>query len=304
MPTHDYAIWGLRVRSELALDELPPAPADDAPIDIEIRLGTVDSPDDAVFGYSAVDDATLLNIADAGRYLIRGGREIVVDPDPDGCERTLRLFLLGSAFGALLHQRGFMPLHANAVVIDGRAVAFSGHSGAGKSTIAAWFHDRGFPVLTDDVCVIGDGADGRPYAFPGLRRLRLWREALAATGRTADDYPQSYAGADKFDVPMTRDAGEAVPMGAIYLLERAADGATAQSIERLRGMAAVDALVANTYRGGYLSTIGKTGRHLQACIALARAIPVFRVARLWGYDRFDEQAATLEAAIREELDRG
>ena len=66
--------------------------------------------------------------------------------------------------GAALHQRGILPLHANAVEIDHRAVAFMGASGAGKSTLAAWFHDQGYPILADDVCVIraDDGAARSP----------------------------------------------------------------------------------------------------------------------------------------------
>ena len=78
----------------------------------------------------------------------------------------------------ILHQRSLLPLHANAMVVEGRAIGFMGHPGAGKSTLAAWFHDRGFDVLADDVCVVTPGPDGRPLAHPGIPRLRLWREAL------------------------------------------------------------------------------------------------------------------------------
>jgi hypothetical protein len=56
---------------------------------------------------------------------------------------------------------------------------------------------------------------------------------------------------------------------------------------------AVETLISNTYRGGYLRTIGRTAEHLAACLRVVRAVPVFRAKRLWGFDRFDEQARQL-----------
>jgi len=293
-----YAIFGLTVRSAIPLP-LPAASAE-AATDVTIVYGSVEEREGAPLGYSQADGATLLRVEKVGRFLIRDGAEILVDPEPQATERNVRLFLLGSAFGALLHQRGLMPLHANAVVEDGCAFAFCGHSGAGKSTMAAWFHDRGYPILADDVCVLGFDADGKAIALPGVPRLRLWREALEEFGRTADDYQRSFEDLDKYDVPIATaaEAADPVPLAAIYLLARADDGAAEGRIERLTGVAAVDALVSNTYRGLYLETIGGTGPHLATCVRLARSVPVFRATRAWGFDRFDAEAERLQAHAR------
>ena len=139
-------------------------------------------------GLHVEGEALLLTIPDVARYRIEGGTEIVVDAHPSAPDRNIRLYLLGLAFGALLHQRGLLPLHANAVEVDGKAVAFMGESGAGKSTLAAWFHDRGHRIVADDVCVVGFSKGGQAFAHPGLPRLRLWDEALEASGRSAADF--------------------------------------------------------------------------------------------------------------------
>jgi hypothetical protein len=286
-----YRLFGLNLRSQIGLAGLAPA-AEGGEADVEVVFGEV-PPGDHPPGYSATADGTLLAVPKVGRYLIRAGREIVVEPAEDASERNLRLFLLGSAIGALLHQRGLLPLHANAIDIGGRAVAFSGHSGAGKSTIAAWFHDRGYPILADDVCVIGFDESGRALAYPGIPRLRLWREALEASGRDAGAYDRSFDDMDKYDVPTANDSKlEPMPLAAIYLLRKADEGGDA-AIERLTGVEAVETLISNTYRGGYLRTIGRTAEHLAACLKVVRAVPVFRAARLWGFERFDEQARRL-----------
>lgn len=296
-----YQLFGLRVRSALRLDELAAA-AEVGAADVEISCGTLEAPKDAVPGYNVTPAGTLLSIPQVGRYLIREGREIVVDPEPGASDRNLRVFLLGSAFGALLHQRGLLPLHANAIEIGGRAVAFSGHSGAGKSTIAGWFQDRGLRMLSDDVCVIGGGdGEGPPLAFPGVPRLRLWRDALEESGRAAEDYPRSFDDRDKYDVPAAPGSGEVampLPLERIYILARAEEEDEGPAIRRLSGVEAVDALVANTYRGGYVKMIGGTGAHLAQCLRIARSVPVFEARRVWGFVSFDRQAAMLEEHAR------
>jgi hypothetical protein len=292
-PHATYRLFGLDLRSEIDLAGLAPATESDAP-DVEIGFGPIAAGEDPP-GYSATPEGTLLCVAKVGRYLISEGRRILIDPAPGASERNLRLFLLGSAIGALLHQRGLLPLHANAIDLGGRAVAFSGHSGAGKSTIAAWFHDRSYPILADDVCVIGFDGAGRALAFPGIPRLRLWREALEATGRDAGAYDRSFDDSEKYDVPTSGGATpEPLPLAAIYLLRKAEDEAGGEAaIDRLTGVDSVEALISNTYRGGYLRTIGRTGQHLAACLAVVRAVPVFRAQRLWGFEKFEDQARRL-----------
>ncbi|TFI57196.1 hypothetical protein E2493_15905 [Sphingomonas parva] len=305
MARHDYTLFGLRIRSELLLPELPPDAGDARP-DVAVRIGPV-SEEGPESGYAPTAAGLLLSAPGIGRYLIVDGREIVIDPAPGASERNLRLYLLGSAFGALLHQRGMMPLHANAIAVDGRAIAFCGHSGAGKSTLAAWFNDRGHEVLADDVCVIGFDGGGTPVAKPGLRRLRLWIDALAATGRTASDYERSFDGLrdvrEKYDVPIARPEHVAeIPLGAIYLLDRAPEGSTEGRIVPLSGVDRIDAIVANTYRGGLLPTLGGTAEHLATCLRIAARVPVFRAERLWGHESLDIEASRMAAHARSILD--
>ena len=297
MSLQHYDVFGLRVASELPLADLRPASGERA-TDVAIRWGDVAPPETPPTGLIVEGDLALLCIEGIARYAIRGGREIVVEADPAASERNLRLFLLGSAFAAILHQRSLLPLHANAIVVEGKAIAFLGHPGAGKSTMAAWFHDRGFPVLADDVCVVTLDQAGRPIAHPGLPRLRLWREALEASGRVADDYELSFDAMDKYDVPArTSDISGGVPLDHLYILEKA-EGPDGAAVERLRGARAVEALVANTYRGAYVPLMGLTQRHLLACAAVAGKVPVFRASRLWGLDRIDAQAGLLEQHAR------
>lgn len=284
----DYRVFGLGIRSEIALPELFPDEAGSEP-DVTIRIGAVPQgePKPSL-------GAFVLSIPEVGRYRVEKGREIVVDPNGEVPARNLRLFLLGSAFGALLHQRGMLPLHANAVDLQGRAVAFMGPSGAGKSTLAAWFHDQGHRIIADDVCVAGFDADNLPFAAPGLPRLRLWAEALERIGRVDHEYARSYVGedqVDKFDVPIqaSNAAIQNVPLFALYMLDRGDDF----SITRMTGVNAADAVFANTYRGGFVSEVGGAENHWRSVMRLVQNIPVFRVMRAWSLRDFDDQAGRM-----------
>jgi hypothetical protein len=124
----------------------------------------------------------------------------------------------------------------------------------------------------------------------------LWREALEAGGRDASAYERAFDDMDKYTVPTDLERIlPAVPLSHLYLLEKAEDE---PSIARLDGAAAVEAMIANTYRGAYVRLMGLTGRHMLACAQLARSVPVFAARRRWGYDRFDDEGAALEAHAR------
>lgn len=286
--TFDYRLFGLVIRSEIELPELFPATSDHAP-DVVVRRGQV--PICANGGIHADGEALLLQVEGGAAYRIEGGREIIVDACSELEERNVRLFLLGSAFGALLHQRGMLPLHANAVEVKGSAVAFMGEAGAGKSTLAAWLSGRGFRLIADDVCVIGFEETGTPYAAPGLPRLRLWLEALHASGRKAQGLERSYvksaAAMDKFDVPMERHcvATDNVPIAALYLLERG----EAFSVRLLKGVEAAEAIFAHTYRGSYVAAMKRVPEHWASAVRLVRTVPVFELSREWGLHKVDRQ---------------
>jgi hypothetical protein len=79
-----------------------------------------------------------------------------------------------TAMTARLPVLGGLPLHAAGVVAGGRAIAFFGPSGAGKTTVAK---ASPFPVLSDELVAVGPG---RPFE---LVRSGFWGEGKE-TGRT------------------------------------------------------------------------------------------------------------------------
>ena len=108
-------------------------------------------------------------------YCIEDGYKITVAPLAGADEEKVRVYLLGTCMGALLMLRNTLPLHGSAVVIDGRAYAFLGDSGVGKSTLAAALVHQGYPLVSDDViATTARESDAAPLVMPAYPQQKLW----------------------------------------------------------------------------------------------------------------------------------
>ena len=87
--------------------------------------------------------------------------------------------MLSQGISAILHQRGSLLLHSNAVSYNGKAVLFAGNSGAGKSTISAEFIKNGFDLISDDICVMIPDENKEYKLETGLGELKLWQDSMA-----------------------------------------------------------------------------------------------------------------------------
>src|SRR5579863_9982693 len=123
-----YCAYGLSIDSDFALPELAPGCGREP--DVSIRAGsvpeTIEQPYAVGVLYWAASGRFLLNMPRIARYLATDGRAIVSERATGADDADVRVFLLGSVFGALLHQRGALPLHGSAVAAASGAVLFLG----------------------------------------------------------------------------------------------------------------------------------------------------------------------------------
>ncbi len=296
-----YRAFGLVFRSDIPLGSLAANRIAAQQPDVDIRRGTPARPDPGV----AVDDMRVeinadslrLSVPECGWFDVTGGARIIYEARAGIPAEHMPPYLLGTALGALLHQRALLPLHCNAIVHDGRAYLFCGDSGAGKSTLAAVFEARGYPLLTDDLCAIAADAEGRFSATPGIPRLKLWIESLTALGREGAAVTRIPWYEDKFEVAMSRAAEDRrYPVAAIYHLRQAGEDAP-PGIHRLQGLEAANAVTANIYRRRIADLLGRAPGYLAESMALIRSVPIFRFNRRWGLENVVEDAAVAEAHL-------
>ncbi|MGA2046261.1 MAG: hypothetical protein ABSG96_01140 [Terracidiphilus sp.] len=191
-PVHclDYFFYGLRLRSPFSLQSLPAWPksvSEDAP-DISLCFGeTPDSITNPLWSSPFVqiggDRSALVNISSVARLWIRSEirvpheTKIIVQKAPGVQLFEIETILIGTVAGILLHLRSMLPLHASCVVLDGRAIAFSGPCASGKSALAAALVRCGAFLLSDDLCV-SDFSNRAVRAAAGTTRVRLWPDVM------------------------------------------------------------------------------------------------------------------------------
>jgi len=165
----------------------------------------------------ATPETLLFTVPGIARYLVENGTTITVEPAPDAPRNAVELFLHGSARGTLIHQRGELPLEATTLVApNGGAVALSGFSGSGKSTIAAELCRRGWSLISDDITRV-TWARGRALAWPSHDALKLWKDACNSLEINTEALPRVREGLEKFQVKMPAASAPTVLRAVIRL---------------------------------------------------------------------------------------
>jgi hypothetical protein len=300
-----YTFAGLRIVSDFPLNELPIC-CDNAAVQdkVVIRRAPVPAALPSVaarFPNSQYNGKELLlDFPEVGRFLLRGSNEILVDPTSSSNDCEVGAYLLGTAFGALCHQRGIPPLHASAIDVANGCVAFVGETGAGKSTIAAVLAQRGHQMICDDVCVLQLDDEEHVWAWPGSPRLRLWEDAMTALRCDGPAVEREMRGWNKYLVSVRPPRNPAEPrrLRGVFQLHAAPHGAAA-SVSRVHGAASVEVLMQNVYRLGLAEYMGFKPAAFVVCAAAARDVPVFRFSRPMGFDVLDEGIGLLEDHMRD-----
>jgi len=162
-------------------------------------------------------------------------------------------------------------LHSSIVQVGGCAIGFLGPVGAGKSTVAAGFHARGYPVAADDNAAI-DLRQSPPVVLPAFPSLKLYPAVAAVLGYDEAALRAMHGSQTKRAHAIASGFHERpAPLRAVYILDRAA----APGVQRLSSVETVVEMIRHSVptRWG----VAGDGRHLKMCSRLAGVLPAFRV---------------------------
>jgi hypothetical protein len=290
-----YMISGLRVQSEIELPSAIRIGELTTDAEVVIRRGAVPEtlPDAGSRGDGWAFDGRrfLLDIPRVMRVLVSDGQSIVVDGNPAADPGDCVLYLLGTCFAILLHQRGRVVLHASAVAVQDRAMLFCGVSGAGKSTIAALLGRRGYPLLNDDVCNLSLIGNGEYVVYPDGRMLKLWGPSLDYLKWTGSPESMVRRDTDKYYMAPEQIDLTPRPVGGVYVLNASPYGA---SLQRLGVADATMELSENAYRPALVHSMKMMPAYFAASVSIQRHAGVFRLNRPMDFARADESLDLLE----------
>jgi coenzyme PQQ synthesis protein D (PqqD) len=120
------------------------------------------------------------------------GESVMSAATPDGVSLP---YLLQAIAPKVLALRGQVVLHASAVALGDHALAFSGFSGAGKTSAARAFVNAGAQPICEDKLLLQVGEAGTLVAPLGERAITEWAAATAEALRSSQ--PATCAGLDR-----------------------------------------------------------------------------------------------------------
>jgi hypothetical protein len=230
------SLYGLTVESELPLYQNTEC-RDSSVVDVRIRLaepmvatdevpaGTalayVRSPEQAHYVFVRLDD---------GSYLLRFFRAADFAIEADLREVSVRLvhgvdsgvasvLATGTLLAFILMMRGEPVLHASAVQVGDHALAFVGHSGMGKSTMATLMCAEGASLVTDDVLrldLIPAASGAAPACYLGPTEIRLRNAAVELAHRFACPH-RRLTGDARHALRAVGATEDRLPLGAIVV---------------------------------------------------------------------------------------
>jgi hypothetical protein len=233
-----YECSGLRISSPFPL----PAPVligvrPDA-VDVAIEMGESTSPPyerpstDVVaelliegrprYSICRVDDDYVCRIAGVGDFSIDADfRHVRCHPTIGGWSDVIPIVITGTITAFILAMGGQFVLHGSAVELDGKALAFVGESGQGKSTMAALFCAFGASLVTDDVLPLEfEVIDGGGNAVRCLRsgnEIRLREKSASITDRFDKNVSVRITADERLAVQPSATAIDRIPLIAVLL---------------------------------------------------------------------------------------
>jgi len=292
-------VFGLSIESPISLPETVQAAhaGNNDPVDVTIaeqQLRDEDFRDFRPSDWFGIQGRVLrLRIEGVGRFEVAKGDTIRFErdptvPAPGVGDADVRIFLLGSCLGAILQQRGTVPLHASTAVIEGAAVAFMGPSGAGKSTTLAMLVADGHAMLSDDVSALQVDANVIKV-LPAYGQVKLNPDSVEHLQLERDKLTWINRFRSKFALDCTSKLGaQAAPLETVFVIEPSAT-TTGVTVDPVHGSERFALLHRNTYRQVFHDGLGIRELAGLRMAALANRCRVFRLTRPTRLDQGGEE---------------
>jgi hypothetical protein len=279
--------YGLQVQSDFLL--LDPIDSIREP-DVTVRLDSLAE----AFVEPNQGNEILVSLPWGLKFLIRAGREVIVDVPAEVDLAVVRTHVLGAAMACVLRQRGCLVLHASCVAKGERAIAFLGGSGWGKSTLALLFHRQGYSLLTDDVMAI-QMDQPVPLVVPSFPEVKLLPDAAAAVGMSDESVPMlqslSYKSIQRLDQQF---AAHPIPLAHLYILRVG----EVRNISRVPGPLAFTELIQHSRATKTMADRAFMKQHFHQCSALVKTVPFSYLQRPRSLEQLPELIALIETHLQ------
>lgn len=196
---------------------------------------------------------------------------------------------LSSIISLWLEQHNRLVIHASVIAFENcsGAVAFSGHSTAGKSTIAAASLMAGNALISDDLLVITEDTSSF-IVQPGFPAMNLSDEQLIQLHGSTEGFDTFLPGGQKRRVPIGPGglgmfSPNPLPIQALFLPERQPADERKINIQRLSARQAVIELLRYSFVARLASELGLASSRLARISRMAQTVPVYQLSYPTGF---------------------
>lgn len=252
-------------------------PLDDVSIEFSNQRKEVVSPVYSDNFYRLNETEFSMDVKDVGWFYASNGNYININLYPKATKTMVELYLNGSTYGAILHQRQILPLHGSSFAYKGKGIMLCGESGAGKSSLTASFCKHGARFLTDDVSPIVFKTS-KPYVLPLSDRIKLWEDSLHELNYVNDNLTQISSDYHKFYFPIEPIETQAYALDIVFIIDKYKGQEV--KIEEIAGIQKFEQLRNEIYRWEYLQGMKMTeADYLKKIIDLNANLRAFKVSR-------------------------
>ena len=229
-------------------------------------------------GYYRINEHEFsMDVENVGYFYAAHGNSVEVTPYEGVDDATLDVYLNGSSYGAILHQRGILTMHASSFKFREKGILLCGESGAGKSSLTTAFVLEDNPFLTDDVTPILV-ENGRPMILAMSDRVKLWNDSLEQLNQSSKALKRIDPETEKYYFPIAQRKNKTFQVHHIFLLEI---HPTEEFImEEITGAEKVTTLREQIYRPEYLMGMPKNeALFFKQLIELSKNTTLTRIKR-------------------------
>lgn len=297
MGSHEYIGYGLNIKSDYPLIGAQPGSHSNLPT-VSIHRARPDFDWAGLMSRNNRGDFLLAHLDDVLHFWVENGESITMTPDknadPEEAEFLIRSMSAGFALALLLRQRGLLVLHASILQKGGHTIGFVGESGWGKSTLAEYFSQNGYDVLTDDVGAL-DVRGETVFVVPGHAFVKLRRGATNELLCDVKRVRRCPDGRVHLKKSSSVSVVERIPLDSLYLLRPASAEKT--TLEAVSPQKAVLELMQRTHGAHLLTREDYQARLLSQCTGLVKNVQVFSLRREWGMDKLNHVLDVVEESL-------
>ena len=296
-----YECSGLRVASEVPLSAPRATDGDPVTADVRIELGEERTPPTArpsediiaeliideypLYTFCRVGDAIVGRMGSVGDFEFSADlSRVVCHPYEGGRPELLPIIIPGTITAFILSLTGRFVLHGSAVDLNGRALAFVGQSGQGKSTMAAMFCASGGTLVTDDVLPVefgsGDVDGDAVFCLPSGTELRLREGSVSLIDRFWTDVTVRGTEDQRHAVSPPATIRDRVPLAAVVVPHP--DRQSPHVSARRLGVGEASLVLGRYQRIEGWRATDYLRRQFEDVGRVAAAVPVFEVSVPWG----------------------